>query len=193
MDARTRSSERGGLTIIVALLLLTLLTVTVIGMSRGSLRETMILSAARQAADIRQVADSGVEWGIEWMDPKIWPQEDAKGSNANPLVHQAMEIIRDPRKNGEVFQVTSTKPADHMVITPFQEEKDLKVEPERTFGVQLSYMGRLPITDISVVDKRVYPLLWMVRAQGSVKIPGGLTFRHDREAWISTPLPEVRQ
>lgn len=190
MQTHQRLQEKGGITILVALMLLTLLTVTAIGMSRGSLRETMFLAAARQSHDIREVADSGVEWAIEWMDPKIWPDEFEKGASANPLVAKAMSVVKDETLMGTIMEVSSAKSADRMV---FPARTGDVSGIERKFDAQLSYMGRLPITDVSVMDKRIYPLLWMVRARGQVTLPGGMKFRHDREAWISTPLPEVRQ
>lgn len=189
MRTQARFGESGGITIIVVLMLLTLLTVTAVGMSRGSLRETMILAAARQSNDIREVADSGVEWAIQWMDPKIWPDESAKGSVGNPLVVKAMEIVKDETKAGQLFNITSSSSAKMVLPSRSGEVNGI----DRKFGLQLSYMGRLPITDVSVMDKRIYPLLWMVRSQGTITLPGGMSFKHDREAWISTPLPEVRQ
>lgn len=184
------SKQRGGITILVALMLLGLLTVTVIGLSRGALRETMVLAAARQAADIREVADTGVEWSVVWMDPKAWPTEYSKGeTSCNPLIWKAMQFIENPAWGGQVKDVPSDATAKMLLPPRTGEVSGIA----RKFDLQISYMGRLPITDTSQMDPRLFPLLWMLRSQGSITLPGGgMTFRHNREAWISTPLPEVR-
>lgn len=184
-----RGGERGGVTIIAALMLLALLTVAVIGLSRNSMRETMVLAAARQSSDIREVADTGVEWSIQWMDPKVWPEESQKpASVANPVVKQVMELVQHPELAGRVYDIPSTTTAKMLLPERTGEISGIS----RTFDMQLSYMGRVPITDTSQMDPRLFPLLWMIRSRGTVALPGGLSFKHDRESWISTPIPEVR-
>lgn len=190
MRTLSRQAETGGVTILVALMLLALLTVTVIGMSRGAMRETMVLAASRQAADIREVADTGIEWSIMWLDPKSWPSEYEKGEGVcNPLVWEAMKFVNDPSLGGKVHDVSSSATAKMLLPSRTGEPSGI----DRTFGLQVSYMGRLPITDTSQMDPRLFPLLWMLRSRGTISLPdGGMTFKHDREAWVSTPLPEVR-
>ncbi len=186
---RQRMSETGGITIVVSLMMLALLTVAVIGMSRNSMRETMVLAAAREAADIRQLADTGVEWSIQWMDPKAWPTQAAlDAANQNPLVAQLNYIVDNPELGGRVLGVPSAAAASMLLPTRSGDVSGIS----RTFDLQVSYMGRLPITDTSQMDQRLYPLIWMLRSKGSETIPGGMTFSHNREAWISTPIPEVR-
>jgi hypothetical protein len=62
----SRSHEQGGITILLALVLLTMLGAMVFGLGRDSLREIAITgneSIGRKAAE---AADSGIDWTIMW-------------------------------------------------------------------------------------------------------------------------------
>ena len=61
-----RSQERGGITILLALVLLTLLGSMVFGLGRDSLREIAITGNESLGRKAAEAADSGIDWTIMW-------------------------------------------------------------------------------------------------------------------------------
>ncbi|GLH67765.1 PilX N-terminal domain-containing pilus assembly protein [Geothrix edaphica] len=61
--------ESGGITIILALILLTTVTVAAFGLGRTSLREIMITGNESTGRKAFETADSGLDWVITWGSP----------------------------------------------------------------------------------------------------------------------------
>jgi hypothetical protein len=62
----TRHQERGGITILLALVLLTMLGAMVFGLGRDSLREIAITGNESLGRKAAEAADSGIDWTIMW-------------------------------------------------------------------------------------------------------------------------------
>lgn len=199
----SRPAEAGGITIVVALMLLVLLTVAAVAMSRNSLRDIVTSGFTRQGAMARNVADSGIEWGIYWID-----LENSKTATVTALKMANLTdgLLLDTTLSGKPRDVNSfvpgtssasdtyspggTPPVDLMLPTP--------AGVAEGFTVGLTYMGKLPITMMSQgsgtnsftpaagTDNKNAPDLWAIRSDAQVN-QGGMTFVHAREAWVSTP------
>ncbi len=168
--------ETGGVTILVVLTLLALLTVAAMGMSRNSLREMMIVGASRQAANVRQAADAGLEFAVLWANPANTP-------SLTPSVAyqtQARALLKDAESQGDYRPVTGTTPTDD---TTLYKNSDYR----QGFTLQLLRLGKLPAAKTSVPDERLFNDLWVVRSSGSVDA-SGTKFQHDKEMWLSTPV-----
>jgi len=195
---RESSSEQGGITIIVALMLLVLLTIAAISMSRNSFREIVISGTTRQGAMVRNIADSGIEFGILWMQPTTLRQAPSN-SSASQLQSLATSLQAGQlygiayNLDGSVYSGpnTSTPPADLQVPS----------SSGNGFNLAMTAMGKMPMTNQSQSAGSASsgftpasgnialaaPDLWAIRSDG-VYVAGGLmTFTHSKEAWISSP------
>lgn len=168
-----RSSERGGVVILVVLSLLVLLTIASTGMSRNSLREMAIVGSSRQAATVRQAADTGLEFAILWSDPR----NVASLSGAQAFQATQATLLANPDYQG-IFQDLPAQ-SDTTFTSTDQETK---------FSLRLLRMGKLPVMRTSVADERLYDDIWVAQSIGNVTPTGtGLTFEHRKELWLTTP------
>jgi hypothetical protein len=191
------SSQAGGITILVSLMLLVLLTIAAVGMSRNSFREIVTSGFSRQGAMTRNVADSGIEWSIHWID--LENGKLATSGAALQLNTLKTTLLADETLAGIAKDISTG--GDYAPGGTLQ--SDLKL-PGPTgviqgFTLGLTRMGKLPVTDISQGagsgaftpasggPLRQAPDLWAVRSDAQVQ-QGSVTFIHAKEAWISTPV-----
>jgi len=198
MPIRSRSlkdSETGGITILVALMLLVLLTVAAVGMSRNSLRQIVIASTVRQGAEVMNTADAGLEWTMFWMyRPNAI--SGAPTASATGLVDILNKLQTDPTLAGKP-QFLGAPPAAPSTApwTPWPAGSEVIYTnangATRQFGLQLTQMGQVKPPGFSVQNVAFYPLAWSVRSDAQVSYPGGLTFQHSREMWATTPVGTI--
>lgn len=194
---RSAAREQGGITILVALMLLVFLTITALGMSRNSFREIVVSGTTRQGAMTRNVADSGVEFGILWMQPSTM-RPAAGNSSAEQLQTLASWLVTGQRY-GTAYKLDQSAFTSCNTSTP---PTDLQVPANsgNGFNLALTAMGKMPMTNQSQTSGSsgigytpaagnlalVAPDLWALRSDGVVNA-GGATFFHSKEAWISSP------
>jgi len=171
-----RAGERGGLTILVVLSLLALLTVAALGMSRNSLRETMIVGTSRHAANVRQAADAGLEFAILWSDTRSTPA----APGALSYQERKAYLLDQAQEQGRYKAITSGGSDTIVASTPDYTQR---------FDLQLLRMGKLQPLLTSIQDERIGNDLWVVRSSGIVTMGGvgAPTFQHDKEMWLTTP------
>jgi len=195
------SGQRGGITIMVALMLLVLLTIAALGMSKNSFREIVTSGFSRQGAMARNTADSGIEWSIHWID-----LENGKlaADTALKLNSLKQALLEDDTLAGVAKDITSADPKVPVDYAPggtLQTDLELPSPADTTqgFTIGLTRMGKLPIANMSQGSGagaftpasggplKQAPDLWAVRSDAQL-IQGGTTFVHAKEAWISTPV-----
>ncbi|WP_005033771.1 hypothetical protein [Holophaga foetida] len=193
--------QAGGITILVVLMLLVLLTIAAIGMSKNAFREIIISGTARQGSMARNVADSGIEWSIYWLDLNNSASASA-AAEAKILNSLKLALLADPTKSGTPWDAaktgfTSYKPGANPAIT-LPDQATLS-GTSQAFTLGLTRMGKLPVTDMGQglgsgaftpatgSESKQAPDLWAVRSDSQVSI-GGVVFSHAKEAWISTPV-----
>jgi len=197
---RSANSETGGITILVALMLLVLLTIAAVGMSRNSFREIVTSGFVRQGAMARNVADSGIEWSIQWID--LQNATTATGASQQ-LVQVKTGLLENPLLAGKAKDITSSPsaPADYVPGSTPHADFQLPSPSGVTqgFTVGLTLMGKLPIANMSQgVGSGAFapatggrlslaPDLWGIRSDAQVT-QGSTTFIHAKELWISTPV-----
>lgn len=200
-------SQSGGITILVALTLLVLLTIAAVGMSRNSFREVVISGTSRQGAMVRNTADAGIEWSVYWLDLANAPSASMTGVLLNT---QKATLLGDSTLAGKPYDVISQAPytappsasglpADQQFSVP----ASYPAGSHQGFSIALTRMGKLPITGTSQGTSQgsfiavqggtpnIAPDLWAVRSDGQVQVGTGVlapTFIHSKEAWITTPV-----
>ncbi len=173
--------EAGGITILVVLSLLVLLTVAAIGMSRNSLREIMVAGTVRQGAEVVNTADAGLEWAMFWM----YPPNASGGSpsaSANAFLAVLDKLQKDTTLVGQPQVLAAT--GSEMIYTNTN-------GATRQFGLQVTQMGQVSPPGFSVQNQSLWPLAWNVRSDAAVNYPSGPTFQHSREMWVTTPVSQV--
>jgi hypothetical protein len=196
VKADTRSAQTGGITILVALMMLVLLTLAAVGLSRNSFREVVTSGFSRQGAMARNVADSGLEWCLYWFNPNNLPT--ATGNAAN-LVAEKTTVDKNPLLAGVSKDIISG--ANYTPGGTLQAGMELPAPTGVTQGytMGITFMGNPDIAWQSngagqgayapaapTPASAISPAMWAVRADAQV-IQGGVTFIHGREAWITVP------
>jgi hypothetical protein len=175
--------ETGGITIVVVLMLLVLLTVASVAMSKNALREMITSGVSRQGAEVRTMADTGLEYSIYWMiqERENRPAVDPTATTGYQGLIATMDTLRNqPELGGRYYKVGSST--------------DMKVNPATgkygSFELQMLRMGKLPIILTSQIDERLKPDLWAIRSNALVDYGGALQFQHSREIWVSTSIKQ---
>lgn len=195
-----RDPQAGGITILVTLMLLVLVTVGALGMSKNALRELAISGTTRQGSMARNVADSGVEWSVYWLDP-------TNAVNAAGTALQLNQLKTLLKQNetmaGIAYDPTTQAPYNTSALPSPAADTTLGALAGTTqgFTVALTAMGKLPVTNMSQgvsqgsfspatgAISMVAPDLWALRTDSQIQIgtgPFAMTFFHAKEAWVST-------
>jgi Tfp pilus assembly protein PilX len=201
-----RSTELGGTTILVALMMLVFITITAVGLSRNSFREVVTSGTARQGAMAQNVADAGIEYAIFWMDPGN-ANNAAAPTSAKNLYTLTQNLLMNPGQAGLAWDATDASGATsytagaHTAVTLPSVTTNGGTTIAQTYSAAVTRMGKLPITDQSQgVGSGAYtpsqgnvnllaPDLWAFRIDSQVTI-AGVTFNHAKEAWVSTPVSQ---
>lgn len=175
--------EAGGITIVVALMLLVLLTVAAVAMSKNALREMMISGTSRQGAEVRGLADSGLEYSIYWMiqERENRPAVSPTATTGYQGLIATMDNLRtNPELGGRYYKIGTS--AD-MTVTPTTGKTG-------TFDLWMLRMGKLPVVLTSQIDERLKPDLWAIRSNALLDYGGAMQFQHNREIWVSTSIKQ---
>lgn len=177
----------GGITILVTLLLLVLMTITAFAMSKNALREVIITGTSRQGAQVRNIADTGLEWSIYWM------MDDQNNLRPTPAVDSGAQALRD-QKSTLVASMQAGVTTD-AITNADMTLSGAGANPTQRFELFLTYMGNhkqkfsgsevhaSSITAASPAEVQ----LWSVRSDGYLEYTSGPTFLHRREAWFTIP------
>ena len=190
------TAQTGAITIMVALMLLVLLTISAVGIARNSFREIVTSGFGRQGAMAQDVADSGLEWSVYWID--MGNAQGATGT-AKKIATEKAVLAGDDTLVGKPYNIFTG--ADYVPGGTLQTAMELSGPAGVTqgFTIGLTRMGKLPIAGFSQSSGQgAYapaaggpvlqaPDLWAIRSDAQV-IQGGVTFTHGKEAWVSTPI-----
>jgi hypothetical protein len=199
-DCSLLDSQAGGITILVTLMLLVLITVGAMGMSKNALRELAISGTTRQGAMARNVADSGIEWSVYWMDAT---NAASAAGTARKLKDLKVLLKQNPTMAGVAYDPSTQAPYVTSLLPTPPADTTLGAVAGTTQGytVALTSMGKLPITNMSQgVGQGSFtpatggislqaPDLWAVRSDSQIKTgtgPFAMTFFQAKEAWVST-------
>jgi hypothetical protein len=115
-----RRPEAGGVTIILALVLVTVMGAAVFGLSRSSLRELAISGSVSQGVKAEKAADSGMDWFITWSHPDNIAANAGLGTAQGTLATTLTSLKRTDWTNSSYYPTGVTmnlglKPWDRAV------------------------------------------------------------------------------
>lgn len=176
--------ERGGVTILVTLMLLVLMTIVALGMAKNSFREIVISGTSRQGADVRNLADTGLEWSIHWLADDFTNTRPAaaSGSGAEALRTLQTTIYQDATLRGVPQNLATT---GEMTVSSGG-------GITRRFQLTLTYMGQLSLLGTGANPQHNFGTtsasklqLMSIRSEGHATYGTSPDFTHRREAWVS--------
>jgi len=180
----------GGITILVVLMLLILLTISAVGLSKNAIRESIIAGTARQGMVVRNLADAGLEWTVFWLDDS---NVAATSTGAGALQAKANTLLITPDLAGQ-YQLLSAGAYADMSLN------NVVGSDQQYFDMRLMSMGKLPVlmTSQNVIatntpSEALFPDLWAARADGHYIQGGAMDFVHSKEVWVSTKARSVNQ
>jgi hypothetical protein len=202
MSTRTslepRDPQAGGISILVALMLLVLLTIATLGMNRNAMRDIVSSGFSRQGANAASTANSGIEWALYWM---TGTNGTSCTASAKAMLATQTTLLQNSKYWGQPMDIitgTAYSPGGTL-------QGDLKWSNQngtgsavQGFTIGVTYMGHLPPTNTSQgVSQGQYDpatgtnnqgdYFWAVRSDAQV-IQGPVTFTQAQEAWISNPV-----
>lgn len=181
------SKEQGGVTIMVALFLLVLLTISAMAMSKNALREVIISGTTRQGADVRNIADTGLEWSMCWMTESGRPAP-AAGSDADALRQLVIPLAADATRQGLPQSFTRSLGGEMTISQTGGVNRWFDLEITNMGSLKLLGSASNPPLQMGQFDAATLQL-WSVRSNASADYGGGQVFNHSREAWF-TLLPK---
>ena len=183
--------QAGAITIMVALFLLVLLTIAALAMSHNSLREVIISGTVRQGTEVRNVADTGLEWSCYWLTPDSSGLTKAAPDDAAiAFLSKVKELSGDMELSGEAKSVAATGVMTRTEDDGATRSYDLSVM--RMGKQQLDLTGGAPSTGAGgmtqAVPTELLPDIWSIRSTGTLSYGViSANFEHIREAWVTAP------
>ena len=94
---RSRASERGGITIIIALVLIILMSLAAFSLSRNSIREMATTGSVIQGDKASTASDAGLDWFVVWSHPaNVALALTDPGAIGNNTLAKAITDIKQP-------------------------------------------------------------------------------------------------
>lgn len=128
--ALPRHSERGGITIIIALVLIVLMSLAAFSLSRNSIREMATAGSVIQGDKASAAADAGLDWFVVWSHPDnvalAITNTSAVGNN---LLAKAITDIKKPNwytaldSDGLLASTASNRSWDMAALVKSQESQ----------------------------------------------------------------------
>lgn len=168
--------ERGGITILLALIILSVMTVAAFGLSRNTLREIAITGNESIGRKTFESADSGIDWTITWIDinavPATAPQiamRDARDEVLAVLGREKASTFGPTGNTGDDGSYRKNLFGKDFVteLTPSLANAKQVSELKPSFDVEIRYLRDVPPAN---VNSRVVADLWMIRSVGQVQV-----------------------
>jgi Tfp pilus assembly protein PilX len=191
------SSEHGGITIVVVLMLLVLLTISTLALSKNSVRSAIASGTLREAYQAENVADAGLEYAVYWTspDPNSPAQRPAPGDTIAQQLQATRNYLQLQGALGIPYPVNAGTPASTSpTTTPMTFTVGTSGTVTETFDLTLMLMGDYtpPLTtkqlgSSTTAFNATSLNLWSVVADGNLAFANGQTFTHRREVWFTLP------
>ena len=178
--------EQGGITIMVSLLLLVLLTITSLAMSKSAVRSAIATGSLRQSYATVNTADAGIEWAIFWLtpDPNNPATRPAATGGAAALQTSAASLILATK-----FGIPGSTVTNADMTLPAVDAASQKFDVTLTLMGQVApgYTGFMSTPSSTTATSAQALYLWCITTNGYMTYPGGPTFTQRREVWLTTP------
>ena len=188
LQKRLRPTDRGGIAILAALMLLVLLFGAGSGTSRNALRELAIAGDAVQGAKAASAAEAGLEWFLAAA------REPAPGPSGTGVAVLLQELDAGPPGQG-LAEARLAPP--EAALFPASGNSAI----QQGFELRIRRLGRIPQAVNGGGGQAAGPgqpgampmdTLWLVTATGRARLRGGSrqAFRQVREGLATTPAAE---
>lgn len=180
-----RSGEQGGVTILVTLVLLVLLSMAAFSLGRSVIRETSIAGSLARSAKATAAADAGLDWFMVWGDNYA-----PTGARAQTMVNDMLKIRTDitepPVHNYTVSDFTST--TDPFLFsttgTDIKQSKSNGNATVQAFNLSVRWIGPRKRVGSSVTT--LPDTFWVATSTGRARVGDGLVeFQATREMFAS--------
>lgn len=202
-----RTGERGGMTILLALILLSAMTVGALALSQNSLREISITGNETTGRKSFETADAGLDWVITWGGPDVPTQTETARKTLQAGMKNILDAIDRQDLSGTLLgtkDATLNTVGDGYISptsgtfrtyvssldsamagselfpsTANYKQTGSVVQP--AFDIEVRYLGEMP--DLSGGTKR--HSFWLVRSVGRANIGNtGQSFVSRRETFM---------
>lgn len=175
-----RDRERGGMTILLALILLSAMTVGALALSQNSLREISITGNEATGRKSFEMADAGLDWVITWGAPYVPTQSET----ARKTLQEGMKHILDAMDRTDLeSSLVGTK--DATLNTP----GDGFISP--TNGTYRAYISSL---DGTLAGSELFPSTANYQQTGSIIQPAfdiEVRYLGDMDQGVGTKKPSL--
>ena len=172
-----QSRERGGITILVVLMLLILLTISALGLSRNSIRSAIATGTMGMAHQAANTSDAGAEFAIYWLcpDPNA-PSLRAAPSGGALAFTQAKQLLEAEGPGNSSGYFTSTDFTTGTANGTTQ-----------SYDLNLSLLSKTTPILTSGNLKEINIYTWSIVSEGNVAMANGPTVTRRREVWVRLP------
>lgn len=150
-----RVRERGGMTILVALVLLVVMSLAAFSLSRNTIRELATTGHVLQGAKASEASDAGLDWFMVWSHPDNMAAAFANtGAIGNLQLAKAMNGLKDPNwytvLDNEKLLADPTRTWDMAALVKSKESQMASSEmvfdnTDKTFVLQAKNTGGSPV------------------------------------------------
>ena len=196
MMTRTRTPhhpESGGLTILMALVMLVVVTVAAFGLSRSSLREVLITGNESTGRKAFEMADSGLDYVISWGSPYATTAATPTAAALQTKMGSLLDAIDLPgvAQTGFIdssgtlrYKMLASTVGGDMTPSPSAYLQKSAVTP--AFDLEVRYLGQVPLQNTGsggfIKSNRSF---WLVHSTGRANIgTTGQSFISQREALV---------
>jgi hypothetical protein len=183
-----RQGEVGGITILIALVMLSVVTVSAFSMGRSSLRDLMMTGSDATGRKAFETADSGLDYAITWIgyDPSYPTPPNATAQHlVNIFQTEGIGRTDDPANqfasfvNGQlVYSLNGDSIGGDLTPgTSGQLQTTSEVTP--SIDLTITWLGR--VNPYSTSDKSQY---WLIRSTGRANVGTSYSFNSVREALV---------
>ena len=187
-----RHAESGGLTILMALGMLVVVTVAALGLSRSSLREALITGNESTGRKAFEMADSGLDYVISWGSPYANTAGTPTAAALQTNMGNLLNAIDTPTaqagfidSSGTLkYQMLASSVGGDMTPSTTTYLQNSVVTP--AFDLEVRYLGQIPLQNTGaggfVKSNRSF---WLVHSTGRANIgTTGQSFISQREALV---------
>jgi len=205
-----RNSERGGITILVALVLLAVMSVAAFAFSRNTLRDAITSGYTGQGIKAGEAADAGLDWFMVWGHPNNQPSATTPARTLLTQTMAKMQVERlpvYPTRSWDIAKdITSTDASttDDMAFdtagAKVKQNSSLGNETRQAFDVFVRFVGESEYgaggaTESSEATggkgqkKGTRDLRWQAVSTGRASVAGGLIVHQSRREIITLQSP----
>ncbi len=193
-----RNGQEGGITILVALILVSVTAIAAFGLSREAFRDAMITGNDSTGRKAYEMADSGVDYVISWSgDPTGSTAGSATATtlmsnlasltNAADLESAQQSGVNIDASGSVAFTMAATSMGGDMTPATTGYLQSSQVKP--AWDLEMRWLGTNPLADTSqgmgVQGNRSW---WLIKTTGRANVgTTGLSFISKREALIDVP------